>query len=57
MQHTLEGSRWFTPVAWTLVICFALFTGKLALDLQKTVTTITELPSQQHEYRNSNYTE
>lgn len=34
-QFVLEKYRLFPYVAWTLIICFTLFTAHLALTLQK----------------------
>lgn len=40
MQHSLEKHPVFPYVAWTLVICFGLFTGSLALELRDTTNEL-----------------
>ncbi len=42
MMHTLEGSPLFQPIAWSLVIFSALFTGSFAWNAYYEIQEITE---------------
>jgi hypothetical protein len=35
MGHTLESHKFFSHVAWALVVCFALFTYTLTIQVQE----------------------
>ena len=40
-QFTLEKSRYFPYVAWTLIIAFAVFVGSLTLELRHAINEIS----------------
>lgn len=42
MRNTLESSKYFTPIAWTVVILFALFTYSLTLRLERSLSSLEE---------------
>lgn len=44
-RNSLEAQSWFPVVAWVLVICFAAFTGSLALAMQRELSEIGERTS------------
>lgn len=40
MKHRLEQSKLFAPIAWCLVIVFALFVGHLAVTFEQSLTPL-----------------
>lgn len=40
MKNTFESSRFFPHIAWTIVICFALFTYTLTIRLERDISYI-----------------